>query len=256
MDRRTLPGTSLEAIADSAQGWPWKSAAMRDLEDDIACAINSDETVMITGESGAGRKFIAHLIHQRSRRGLGPFVVTSWPDAVEPLPESSASEGRPACESADRFTHGRLMTANNGTLLLEEIEAITLPMQSELMGFVESQTTTGRNVRLVSATGTDFFERVRSNQFREDLYYRLNVIHLAIPALRDRPEDIPALVRHYLSFYRRAEVPRLSIMAWRKLVAYRWPGNVPELKTVAKTLAEKDLRRLVEPEDLPPEIGG
>jgi DNA-binding NtrC family response regulator len=228
---------------------------MRDLEDDIACAILSDETVMITGESGVGRKFVAHLIHQRSRRGRAPFVIVSWPEAVEPLLESSASYGRPASDSADRFTHGRLMTANNGTLLIEEIEKITLPMQSLLMGFIESQMTNGRNVRLLSATSTDFFERVRSNQFREDLYYRLNVIHLAIPALRERPEDIPILVRHYLSFYRRAEVPRLSILAWRRLIAYPWPGNVPELKAVTKKLAVKELRRLVEPDDLPPEIG-
>jgi DNA-binding NtrC family response regulator len=227
---------------------------MRDIEDDNPIGIQSDEPFMITGESGVGRKFVAHLIHQRSRRGRAPFVIASWPDAVAPLLESSAAYGRPASESADRFTHGRLMTANNGTLLIEEIERITLPMQSQLMRFIESQMTNGRNVRLVSATSTDFFERVRSNQFREDLYYRLNIIHLAIPPLRDRPEDIPILVRHYLSYYRQGEVPRLSIMAWRRLVAYPWPGNVPELKAVIKKLAVKDLRRLVEPDDLPPEI--
>jgi DNA-binding NtrC family response regulator len=227
---------------------------MRDIEDDIACAIQSDETVMITGESGAGRKFVAHLIHQRSRRGPAPFMIASWADVVEPLLQSSALHGGVASESAARFTEGRLKTANNGTLVIEELERITLPMQSQLMRFIESQLASDRNVRLVSATSRDFFERVRSNQFLEDLYYRLNIIHLAIPALRDRPEDIPILVRHYLSFYQRGEVPRLSIMAWRRLVAYPWPGNVPELKAVVKKLAVKDVRRLVEPDDLPPEL--
>jgi two-component system response regulator AtoC len=106
----------------------------------------------------------------------------------------------------------------------------------------------------VSATSTEFFDRVQSSQFRDDLFYRLNIIHLAIPALRERPEDILILMRHYLSFYNQARVPRLSIAAWRRLLAYPWPGNVAELKAVAEKLAEQDLWRLVEPEDLPLEI--
>ena len=87
-------------------------------------------------------------------------------------------------------------------------------MQDQLMRFLENQVTDGSNVRLVSATSTEFFERVRTSQFREDLFYRLNVIHLTIPALRERPEDILILVRHYLSFYSQAKAPRLSIAAW------------------------------------------
>jgi DNA-binding NtrC family response regulator len=229
---------------------------MRELEDDITCAIQSDVTVMITGEDGVGRKFVAQLIHQRSRRGPAPFVRANCTDVVESFLQSSALHGQFASESADQFDKGPLKTANNGTLLIEEIDNITLPMQSQLMRFIESRVKNGWNVRLVSATSTAFFERVRSNQFRDDLFYRLNVIHLTIPALRNRPEDIPILVRHYLSLYRRGEITRLSIGAWRRLVAYPWPGNVPELKALAGKLAAQDLRRLVEPDDLPPEIGG
>jgi two-component system response regulator AtoC len=255
MDRRMPPGTSSETVADSSQSWPWVSTAMRELEDDIACAIQSDDKVMITGESGAGRRFVARLIHQRSRRGPAPFVIARCPDVVESLFQSSSSGGGLDSESAHQFTHGPLKKANNGTLLIEEIETITAPMQSRLMRFLESQTTDGSNVRLVSATSTEFFDRVQSSQFRDDLFYRLNIIHLAIPALRERPEDILILMRHYLSFYSQARVPRLSIAAWRRLLAYSWPGNVAELKAVAEKLAEQDLWRLVEPEDLPLEIG-
>jgi DNA-binding NtrC family response regulator len=254
MDRITPPGTSSETNPDSSHSWPWVSMAMRELEDDIACAIQSDETVMITGESGAGRKFVAHLIHQRSGRGSAPFVIASCPDVVESLLQSSPLDSGLASDP-DQSRQGPLKTATNGTLLIEEIETITGPMQDQLMRFLENQVTDGSNVRLVSATSTEFFERVRTSQFREDLFYRLNVIHLTIPALRERPEDILILVRHYLSFYSQAKAPRLSIAAWRRLLAYSWPGNVLELKAVAEKLAVQDLPRLVEPDDLPPEIG-
>jgi two-component system response regulator AtoC len=253
MNRITPPGTSSETIPDGSHGWPWVSTPMRELEDDITCAIQSDETVMIAGESGAGRKFVGHLIHQRSRRGSAPFVIASCPEVVESLPRSSPLDAGLPSESVDQSMHGPLNSAN-GTLLIEDIEAITEPMQSRLMRFLENHVTDG-NVRLVSATSTEFFDRVRSSQFREDLFYRLNVIHLTIPALRERPEDILILMRHYLSFYSRAKTPRLAIATWRRLLAYSWPGNVLELKAVAEKLAVQDLRRLVEPDDLPPEIG-
>jgi two-component system response regulator AtoC len=242
MDRRTVPGTSSGTIADSAQSWPWVSPAMRELEYDLAYAIQSDDRVMITGEIGAGRKFVGQLIHERSRRGPAPFVIARCPDEVEVHFESRLQDGASA--------------ANNGTLLLEELETITVPMQSRLMRFLEDQVADGSNVRLVTATSTAFFERVRSSQFREDLFYRLNVIHLTVPPLRERPEDILILMRHYLTFYRQTRVPRLSIASWRRLLAHPWPGNVSELKAVAEKLAAQDLWRLVEPEDLPLDIAG
>ena len=255
MNHRTPPGASSETIPHSSQGWPWASAAMRELEDDIACAIQSDAKVMITGKRGVGKRFVAHLIHQRSRRGPAPFVIATCPDVVEWLLQFSVLHTRFASESADQFKHGLLKTANNGTLLIEEIQKIPLPVQPRLLRFIESEMTNGSDVRLMTATRTDLFERVRSSQFRDGLFYRLNVIHLIIPALRDRPEDIPILLRHYLSFYGRAEVPRLSTAAWQRLVAYPWPGNVQELKAVTEKLAVRDPPRLVEPDDLPPEIG-
>jgi two-component system response regulator AtoC len=229
---------------------PWASAIMRKLEDDMACAIQFDARVMISGESGAGKKFVAHLIHQRSRRSPTPFVIANCQDVAESLVQS-----RPGSESAQPFKHGLLKTAANGTLLIDEIQKIAVPIQLQLLQFIERQMTNGSDLRLMTATSTDMFERVRSNQFRNDLFYRLNVIHLIIPSLRDRPEDIPILFHHYLSFHARANVPRLSAAALQRIVAYPWPGNVPELKAVAETLAVQDLPRPVEPDDLPSHIG-
>ena len=250
MNRRTSPGASSGTNTHGAQGLPWANAAMRELEVDIACAIQSDAKVMITGESGVGKRFVAHLIHQRSRRGPAPFVIVNCQDIAGSRPQS-----KPDCESAQPFTHGSLKRADNGTLLIDEIQKIPMPMQLQLLRSIESEMTNGSNVRLITATRTNLLERVRSNQFRNDLFYRLNVIHLIIPALRDRPEDIPILFHHYLSLNARADVPRLSAAAVQRLVAYPWPGNVQELKAAAETLAVQDLPRLVEPDDLPSHIG-
>lgn len=249
----------------SSQGPLWASAAMRDLDADIACAVRSDARVMITGESGVGKKFVAQLIHRRSHRGSAPLVIANCLEFLESIFQSSVlRHAQFASESADRPTHGLLKTACGGSLLLEKVEKIPPAMQSQLLQFIESDTTplragqpsgNGSDVRLMTATTTDLLHRVQSKRLLEDLFYRLNVIHLIIPTLRDRPEDIPILLRHYLSFYRRAEVPRLSTAAWQRLVEYPWPGNVQELKAVAEKLAVRDLPPPIEPHDLPPEIG-
>ncbi len=223
---------------------------MRTLEHDMACAIQSDASIMISGESGAGKKFVARLIHQRSARGQAPFIIANCQDIMESVPHDSLGSGL-----ADPFKHGLLKTADNGTLLIEEVDKIPVPMQPYLLRFLESEMKNSSDLRLVTATRTDLFARVRSNQFNNALFYRLNCIHLVIPALRDRPEDIPILFRHYLSFYARAEVPRLSTAAWDRLVAYPWPGNLQELKAVTEKVAVHDRARLVEPDDLPSPIG-
>lgn len=250
MNSRPSPGTSSGSITHGAQDMPWASASMRELENDMACAIQVDARVMISGESGAGKKFVAHLIHQRSRRGPDPFVIANGQDLAESLAQSSHG-----AESDQPFTHGLLKTRKNGTLLIDEIQKMPVPMQLQLLQFIESEMTNGSDLRLMTTTSTDVFERVQSNQFRNDLFYRLNLIHLMMPALRDRPEDIPILFHHYLSFYAKADVPRVSAAALQRLVAYPWPGNIQELKAAAETLAAQDLPRTVEPDDLPSHIG-
>ena len=250
MNRRPSLGTSSGPLSRAAQALPWASAIMLKLENDMACAIRFDATVMISGERGAGKKFVARLIHQRSRRGPAPFVVANCQDVAESL-----SQFEPGSGWAQPFRHGLLKTVNNGTLLIDEIQQIPAPMQQQLLQFIESETTNGGDLRLMTATSTDVFERVQSNQFRTDLFYRLNVLHLNIPALRDRPEDIPILFHRYLAPSAGADVPRLSAAAMQRLVAYSWPGNVQELKAVAETLAAQNLPRLVEADDLPSHIG-
>ena len=199
---------------------------MRPLEEDMACAIRSDSNVMISGENGAGKKFVALAIHQRSRRRSAPFVIANWP----------------ACASK---------AAGNGTLLIDDIEKITPQLQLELLRFTDRDSANPCELRLMTVARTDVFARVRINEFRSDLFYRLNVMHLKIPALRERPEDIPILFHHYLRVYAKTHLTRLSTAAVQRLVAYAWPGNVAELKTTAKALAQQDLARLVEPNDLP-----
>lgn len=228
----------------------WASPAMRELERDTACAIRFDARVMISGESGAGKKSVARLIHQRSARGQVPFIIANCRDIMESVLPDSLGSG-----PVDPFKHGLLKTGDNGTLLIEEIDKVPVPMQPYLLQFLERGMKNGSDLRLMIATRTDLLARVRSNQFSDDLFYRLNCIHLVVPALRDRPEDIPILFRHYLSFYARAEAPRLSAAAWDRLVAYPWPGNVQELKAVTEKVAVHDRPRVVEPDDLPFPIG-
>ncbi len=216
----------------------WRSAATRTLQQDISCAVQFGTNVMISGESGAGKQFVAQLIHQRRASGQAPFILATCQGLMESVLRNSVGSGSSA-----------------STVFIEDIETIPAPIQAQLHRFLESETRLGSDRRLMTATRTDLIARVRSNQFSEDLFYRLNCIHLVIPALRDRPEDIPVLFRHYLSLHARAEVPRLTTAAWDRLAAYSWPGNVRELKAVAETVAAQDLSRLVEPDDIPSHIG-
>jgi DNA-binding NtrC family response regulator len=204
--------------------------ALRTVHDEIACAIHFHGPVMISGERGTGKKFVARLIHQRSHRCTGRFVIASHRGFAESVPQ-----------------------AQHGTLLIDGIEELTVPGQEQLLQFLESGMTNG-SPRLMTATAPNMFERVRSDTFGADLFYRLNIIRLLIPALREHPEDIPILLEHYLMSYAKTNILRLSPAALQRLMEYAWPGNVQELKAVAETLAAKDLPRRIEPDDLPPHI--
>jgi DNA-binding NtrC family response regulator len=249
MNSSTSPAASSRANIHGAQNQAWASAAMRRLEHDVACAVQFDASVMISGERGVGKKFVAQLIHQRSARGLAPFIIARCQDVVQ-----SVVDGRRGSGAVDQFKQRLLSAGDNGTLLIEGIDQIPVLDPSQLLQFLVRGLKTVSNLRLMTATRTDLFARLRSN-FSDDLLYRLNGIHVVVPALRDRLEDIPILFRHYLSLYARAEAPRLSTAAWDRLAAYPWPGNVQELKAVTEHVAVQGLTRLVEPHDLPPHIG-
>jgi len=226
----------------------WASLAMREMEADIACAVRCDLNVLITGETGVGKKSVAHRIHQQSRRASGPLVVARSPGAVE---------------GSDDFNAALLEAFPDGAALLENPERLSAALQSRLQQFVERAPIPGcggrafprvSQVRFITATSSDLFKLVKGRQFSESLFYRLNAIHLIIPPLRERAEDIPVLLQQFLAACAPAPVPRLSTAARQQLAAHRWPGNLWELRAVAELLASLDRPHVLEPDDLPPAI--
>jgi two-component system response regulator AtoC len=250
MDPRASAATSLNTVARHHGSMPWASPAMRDLETDIAGAIRFHLNVMLTGEGGVGKMSIAQRIHRQSRHGKAPFIVARLPQALED----------------DTLDRAIADAVPNGTVVIKEAGRMSAPMQARLLRFIEHRTAGGRelgqpsygtDVRFIAVTSGDLYKLVRFQDFGESLFYRLNRMHLVIPPLRERPEDIPLLLRHFLSMYASgATVPHLSTAARQRLVSYAWPGNVGELRAVAEALASRNLTRSIEPEDLPPDIGG
>ena len=207
---------------------------MFSLEDEIRYASRTDACVMLTGESGVGKRGAADMIHQMSHRRSAPFVVVNAADALHPAARAAAS---------------------NGTLLIQEIENLKPAAQLQLLGVVDRKALDGHDVRIMTATSSNLFGRVQAGRFREDLFYRLNIIHFVIQPLRERPDDIPLMFQHYLAMHARTRAPRLSSAACRRLVEYPWPGNVTELKTITQQLGAQELPEVIEPEHLPGPIG-
>jgi len=226
----------------------WANDAMRKLEEEMRCASAADASVMLIGESGVGKRYAANMIHQMSHRRRDPFVVINAADASH-----LAWSTRP--NANDPVADGLLQAAESGTLFIQDIEKFPAAAQVQLLRFMDWATTVGRHVRFTTATGADLFRRVKAGEFRDDLYYRLNVFCFVIPPLRERPEDIPLMFRHYLSLHTRTQVPPLSSAARQRLVEYSWPGNIRELRTVTRKLSAERLPDLIEPEHLPCPIG-
>jgi DNA-binding NtrC family response regulator len=222
---------------------------MRDLESDIAGAIRFHLNVMLTGESGVGKMSVARRIHRQSRHSKAPLIIAPLPQTLDD----------------DTLDRAIADAVPNGTVAIKETGRMSPAMQARLLRFIEHRTAPGRalrqpshgtDVRFIAVSSADLYESVRFQQFGETLFYRLNRMHLVIPPLRERPEDIPLLLRHFLSMFASgAAVPHFSKAAWHRLMSYAWPGNVRELRAVCETLASRGLTRAVEPEDLPQEIG-
>ncbi len=228
----------------------------------------TDAKVLITGESGTGKEVVANLIHAGSGRRARPFVPINCAGIPETLLESELfGHERGSFTGAVRDKAGLFEIANNGTVLLDELGEMSLRMQGVLLRFLEtgevhrvgSDRVRARvNVRIVAATNRDLPEQIRGGHFRLDLYYRLNVIHLRTPTLRERPEDVPLLLTHFLSIYSRRHhqsPSELSPDALRALTAYRWPGNVRELKNVVERIAVRH-EGVIQVADLPAEVTG
>ena len=228
----------------------------------------TDASVFITGESGSGKEMIAQFIHQHSRRATRPFVAVNCAALPEPLLESEMFGHRKgAFTGAVRDKSGLLETANGGTLFLDELVEMSKPIQAKLLRVIQdgvvrrvgSETTDAVvNVRFIAATNGDPEAAVQAGTMREDLYYRLRVVPIHVPPLRERPEDIPLLAEYFLSTYwvrhrRKGETfPKLSDGAIRTLCTHSWRGNVRELQNVIEHVAVlTEPGAVIRPEDLP-----
>jgi DNA-binding NtrC family response regulator len=243
------------------------SAASRTIEEQIDEAARSDAKVLITGESGVGKEIVARLIHHRSRRRHAALVTINCAGIPDTLLASELfGHSRGSFTDAYRDKEGWIQQANRGTIFMDEIGEMSVQMQSVLLRFLETgeiqpvgseRRTTTVDVRIIAATNRRLMESVTANEFREDLYYRLNVIPIEIPALRERREDVPVLLAHYLRLFserHRVDLPDLSEDAAAQLAAAAWPGNVRQLRNVAERLIVRARGRVITVDDLPREI--
>ena len=221
-----------------------------------------DAKVLITGESGVGKDLIAQLIHHRSLRARQPFVAVNCAGVPETLLESQLfGHVKGSFTDAHRDKIGMLQQAHRGTIFLDEVAEMSLRMQAMFLRFLEngeiqpvgSETVrTQVDVRVIAATNKDVMAAVSAGQFREDLMYRLDVVHIRVPPLRERSEDVRALIEHHLT--RSQRKINLTEEALRALEMYRWPGNVRELQNVIERLIWTSVNDTVGIEDLPPRL--
>ncbi len=226
------------------------SVRMRALFDFLRVVSASDSTVLITGESGTGKEVTASMIHQNSRRRARPFVVVSCALFSEALVESELfGHERGAFTGAIKDRPGRFELAEGGTLFLDDIDDVPLAMQVKLLRVLQNRTvervggnrSVTINTRVIAGTKHDLKQMVAEGKFREDLFYRLNVLPVTLPPLRERREDIPELTRHFLEQARRrsgedmVDVPEPVLQAFLR---YPWPGNVRELENACERIAQ------------------
>jgi len=244
------PSATAPEPKDSEERLPLigRSAAMQEIYRTIARLTTADLTVMINGESGTGKELVARALHDYGKRRAGPFVPINMAAIPRELIESELfGHERGAFTGATNRSQGRFEQANGGTLFLDEIGDMPPEAQTRLLRVLQEGEFTsvgGRqpikaNVRIVAATHRDLRNAIRQGQFREDLFYRLNVVPIRLPPLRERAEDIPLLARHFLDRARDDGLPAklLDAGAVERLKQHKWPGNVRELENVMRRMA-------------------
>lgn len=239
------------------------SAKMRNLIDMVVRLASVDSTVLVNGESGTGKELIAEIIHNNSTRSEKPFIKVNCGAIPENLLESElfGYDGGAFTGAKKEGKPGYIEMASGGTLFLDEIGEVPLNLQVKLLRFLQSKEIIrvgGKNyihvdVRIVTATNRDLWEMVQKKQFREDLYYRLNVVPVHIPPLRDRKEDIPALVAHFIQLFNRKYKRNKSIApeVVDIIMQYDWPGNIRELENLIERLVVITIKDMITSEDLP-----
>src|SRR5690242_15862512 len=270
--RRAVDESQREEVAEermaAAPEMLGQAPAMQDVFRAIGRLSQSNVTVLITGESGSGKELVARALHKHSPRANGPFVALNTAASPKDLLESELfGHERGAFTGAQTMRRGRFEQAEGGTLFLDEIGDMPQDLQTRLLRVlsdgqfyrVGGHTPLAANVRVIAATHQDLESRVRQGLFREDLYHRLNVIRLRLPALRERREDIPALARHFLTKSAHdlgVEGKRLTPAALTFLQAQDWPGNVRQLENVCHWVTVMAPGQVVDVKDLPPEVRG
>jgi DNA-binding NtrC family response regulator len=226
-----------------------ESEPVRRLRERIKRAADSDSTVLVLGESGTGKELVARAIHEQSRYHGGPFIAINIAAIPGELMESTLfGHVKGAFTGAERLQHGCCEAADGGSLFLDEIGEMEMDLQAKLLRFLQERSfqrvgqtsLVSVDVRMIAATNRNPLELVRASRMREDLYYRLNVLPIVVPTLRERKDDIPLLANHFLTrFAERSGRPRLELGAdaIEALVRHAWPGNVRELENTIERLA-------------------
>ena len=268
--RRAVEESQREEVAEErmsdAPEMLGQAPAMQDVFRAIGRLSQSNVTVMITGESGSGKELVARALHKHSPRANGPFVAINTAAIPKDLLESELfGHERGAFTGAQTMRRGRFEQADGGTLFLDEIGDMPFDLQTRLLRVlsdghfyrVGGHNAVKTNVRVIAATHQDLEQRVKEGGFREDLFHRLNVIRLRLPALRERREDIPMLTRHFLqqsALQLGIEPKRISDGALVRLGLFGFPGNVRQLENVCHWLTVMAPAQVIEPKDLPPEV--
>ncbi len=254
-------------LGDSSHEMLGRSESMRRLTDIAQQSARSRANVLIEGESGTGKGVLAEYIHRNSDVASGVFVKINCTAIPENLLEAELFGYEPgAFTGANRRKKGRVEIAHQGTLFLDEIGIAPLTFQAKLLRFLQegeferlgSNETLKVDTRVISATNTDLKSAIQTGQMREDLYYRLNVIHFNVPPLRERKDDVPMLAKKFIEESARKNgrpVPLISNDALECLVHYGWPGNVRELQNLMERVVVLNRHGVIQIEDLPPEVG-
>ncbi len=240
-----------------------QSPVMVKLFETIVDVAQSDATILITGETGTGKELVARAIHAQSPRCYAPFIAINCGAFTEQLLESELFGHEKGAFTDAKYTKkGRLEMAHAGTLFLDEVGDISMKMQIDLLRVLETRefTRVGGTVqirsdfRVIAATNQDLQEAIRRKTFRQDLFYRLNVIHLQVPPLRERPEDIPLLAQHFMRRYAtetKKKIDSIHPQAMETMQRYSWPGNVRELENAIERAVVVGKSRQIKRGDLP-----
>jgi two-component system response regulator HydG len=244
-----------------------ETTAIRALNEEITYASRCDAKVLVTGESGVGKEVVARLIHANSTRRRAPLITVNCAALSDTLLETELfGHVRGSFTGAYRDRQGALELAHRGTVFMDEVGETSPRMQGLLLRFLEageiqrvgSDAVQSRvDVRVIAATNRQLVDSVAAKTFREDLYYRLNVIHIRVPSLRERREDIPAFLNFFLEQFSRqynVNKPTISPATMSILSEYAWPGNVRELKNIVERLVVRASDNPIEPRDLPLEV--